>query len=74
LNVRQFDLAVEKLPERRIEVRAAGRTGKISDVFGRLKQKRGPALSIEETGEIAARGWAGKRCKSPLIPVSWCGP
>jgi AbrB family looped-hinge helix DNA binding protein len=52
---------VEKLPDGRIEVMAARLTGKISDVFGFLKRKKGPTLSIEEINEIAARGWAGKR-------------
>jgi AbrB family looped-hinge helix DNA binding protein len=54
-------IAVDKLPDGRIEVRAARPTGKISDVFGLLKQKGGPSLSIEEMNRIAARGWAGKR-------------
>jgi AbrB family looped-hinge helix DNA binding protein len=43
-------VAVDKLPDGRIEVKAARPTGKISDAF-----------SIEEINEIAARGWAGKR-------------
>lgn len=54
-------LVVDKLPGGRIVVRAAPPTGKISDVFGLLKRKNGPSLSIEEMSEIAARGWAGKR-------------
>jgi AbrB family looped-hinge helix DNA binding protein len=54
-------VAVEKLPDGRIAVRAARPTGKISDVFGFLKKKNGPSLSIEEMNEIVARGWAGKR-------------
>jgi AbrB family looped-hinge helix DNA binding protein len=53
---------VEKLPDGRIEVKAARPTGKISDVFGLLKAKRkGRALSIEEINQIVANGWAGKR-------------
>jgi AbrB family looped-hinge helix DNA binding protein len=53
---------VEKMPDGRIEVRAARPTGKISDLFGRLKDKRkGRPLSIEEMNEVIARGWAGKR-------------
>jgi AbrB family looped-hinge helix DNA binding protein len=53
---------VEKLPDGRIEVKAARPTGKISDVFGLLKAKRkGRALSIEEINQIIAKGWAGKR-------------
>jgi AbrB family looped-hinge helix DNA binding protein len=54
-------ITVHKLPDGKIEVKAARPTGKISDVFGLLKKKGGPSLSIEEMNEIAARGWAGKR-------------
>jgi AbrB family looped-hinge helix DNA binding protein len=55
-------IAVEKLPDGRIEVRAARPTGKISDLFGSLKnKKKGPSLSIEEMNDVIARGWAGKR-------------
>ena len=54
-------IVVDKLPDGRILVKAARPTGKISDVFGLLKRKNGPSLSIEEMNEIAARGWAGKR-------------
>jgi AbrB family looped-hinge helix DNA binding protein len=54
-------ITVNKLPNGRIEVKAARPTGKISDIFGSLKRKDGPSLSIEEINKIAARGWAGKR-------------
>jgi bifunctional DNA-binding transcriptional regulator/antitoxin component of YhaV-PrlF toxin-antitoxin module len=55
-------IAVEKLPDGRIEVKAARPAGKISDVFGQLKTKRkGRTLSIEDMNKIIARGWAGKR-------------
>jgi AbrB family looped-hinge helix DNA binding protein len=54
-------IAVEKLPSGRIEVRAAKGTGPISNVFGMLKRKNGPHLSVEKMNRIAARGWAGKR-------------
>jgi AbrB family looped-hinge helix DNA binding protein len=55
-------ISVSKLPDGRIEVKAARPTGKISDVFGSLKAKRkGRSLSIEEMNRIIARGWAGKR-------------
>jgi len=54
-------IAVDKLPDGRIEVKAARPTGKISDAFGYLKRKNGPSLSVEEMNKIAARGWAGKR-------------
>ncbi|PWB80558.1 MAG: transcriptional regulator [Methylocystaceae bacterium] len=54
-------IAVDKLPDGRIEVRAARPVGKISDAFDFLKREDGPSLSIEEMNEIAARGWAGKQ-------------
>jgi hypothetical protein len=54
-------ITVEKLPDGRVEVRAARPTGKISDTFNSLKRKGGPSLSIDEMKEIAAKGWAGRR-------------
>lgn len=54
-------ISVDKLPDGRIEVRAAQPSYQISDIFDFVKRDDGPVLSIEEIGEIAARGWAGKR-------------
>lgn len=54
-------IAVDKLPNGRIEVKAARAAGKISDVFDLLKRGSGPRLTIEEINEVAARGWAGRR-------------
>jgi AbrB family looped-hinge helix DNA binding protein len=54
-------ITVEKLPDGRIEARAARPTGMISDVFNFLKREDGPSLSIEEMNKVAARGWAGRR-------------
>jgi bifunctional DNA-binding transcriptional regulator/antitoxin component of YhaV-PrlF toxin-antitoxin module len=55
-------ITLDKLPDGRIEVKAARPTGKISDVFGSLKAKRkSRTLSIEDMNEIIAGGWAGKR-------------
>jgi AbrB family looped-hinge helix DNA binding protein len=54
-------VAVDLLPGGRIEVRAAKRTGKISDVFGVLRREGGPVLTIEEINEAIAAGWAGER-------------
>jgi AbrB family looped-hinge helix DNA binding protein len=51
---------VTKVPGGRIVV-SARPTSKISDVFGLLKKKDGPTLSIEDINRIAAEGWAGKR-------------
>ena len=55
------EVTVEKLPNGRIEVKAARPTGKISDVFDFLKEENSPSLSIEEMKEVAAQGWAGRR-------------
>jgi hypothetical protein len=52
---------VAKLPDGRIEVKAARPAGSISDVFNLLKRKEGPALSIDEINKVAARGWARRR-------------
>lgn len=52
-------IAVDKLPGGRIEVRAKRGQGDISKVFGQLKRHSRRPLSIEEINEIAARGWAG---------------
>ncbi len=54
-------IAIEKLPDGRIEVKALRPAGEISKVFGSLKRKNRPRLSIEEIGKIAGKGWAGKR-------------
>jgi AbrB family looped-hinge helix DNA binding protein len=53
---------VEKLPDGRIEVRAAP-AGEIRAVFGLLKQKNGPRLSIEQMNEITRQGWSGRSGK-----------
>lgn len=57
-------VAVDMLPGGRIAVRADKPSGSISGVFGILKGKDRPKLSIEEIGEIAASGWAGQTSKS----------
>ena len=53
---------VTKLPDGRIEVRAAA-AGHISAVFGLLQPKGGFTLTIEEMNEIARQGWSGRRDK-----------
>lgn len=50
---------VTKLPDGRIEVRAAA-AGDISAVFGLLKKKGGPTLTIDAMNEIARQGWSGR--------------
>jgi bifunctional DNA-binding transcriptional regulator/antitoxin component of YhaV-PrlF toxin-antitoxin module len=54
-------ITVDKLPDGRIEVKAARPTGKISDVFDFLNRENGPTLSIEDINKVAAQGWAGRR-------------
>lgn len=54
-------IIIDKLPDGRIEVRAARPSGRISDAFDFLKREDGPSLSVEEINEVAAQGWAGKR-------------
>jgi bifunctional DNA-binding transcriptional regulator/antitoxin component of YhaV-PrlF toxin-antitoxin module len=51
-------ISVEKLPDGKIEVRAAPK-GDIRAVFGLLRNKTRVVLSIEEMNEIARQGWAG---------------
>ena len=53
-------VTVEKLPDGRIEVKSAQRSGNISDFFDFLKRDNGPSLSIEEINQMAARAWAGE--------------
>jgi hypothetical protein len=57
-------VAVDMLPGGRIAVRADRPSGSIAGVFGMLKGKHRPKLSIEEIGEIAASGWSGQSAKS----------
>ncbi len=54
-------IVVDKLPDGRIELRAARPAGRISDVFGLLKRPRRRSLSIENMNRLAARGRAGRR-------------
>jgi bifunctional DNA-binding transcriptional regulator/antitoxin component of YhaV-PrlF toxin-antitoxin module len=55
-------IAVDKLPDGRIELKAAKPAERISDVFGSLRtKKKGRFLSIDDMNNIIARGWAGKR-------------
>lgn len=54
-------ITVDKLPDGRIEVKAARAAGNISDVFTFLKKRKGVSLSIEEIDRIAVRGWTRRR-------------
>jgi AbrB family looped-hinge helix DNA binding protein len=52
-------VAVDKLPDGAIEIRAARQTGRISDAFDMFKSKR--RLSIDEIKRLTEEAWAGKR-------------
>jgi AbrB family looped-hinge helix DNA binding protein len=54
-------ISLEKLPDGRIEVKAAPRVGQISDIFGLLRRPDTPSLSVDDMNRIIAEGWAGKR-------------
>ena len=54
-------VTVDMLPDGRVEIKAERPAGRISDVFGLLKNKTDRILSIEQIKEIAAQGWAGRR-------------
>ena len=54
-------IEIDKLPDGRIEVRAARPGASISAVFGLLKRGGAAALSVEEMNDIAAAGWAGRK-------------
>jgi bifunctional DNA-binding transcriptional regulator/antitoxin component of YhaV-PrlF toxin-antitoxin module len=51
-------ILVETLPDGRVAMKAARKTGKISDAFGCLKYE-GRAFTIEEINDAIERGWAG---------------
>ena len=54
-------IGVELLPGGKAELKGAGPSGSIDDFVGLLAGKAKKVLTIEEIGEIAAEGWAGKR-------------
>lgn len=54
-------IEADKLPDGRLVVRTASRTGSIDKFIGSLEQKGGSRLSIAQIKKIAAEGWAGKR-------------
>ena len=61
LGVRPGDkLEVDKMPNGRMEVRAA-RTGKIEDLFGILNGHTKKTATLEEIEKAIQDGWAGKR-------------
>jgi bifunctional DNA-binding transcriptional regulator/antitoxin component of YhaV-PrlF toxin-antitoxin module len=52
---------VDKLPDGRLMVQPAVRTGSIDDFIGCLEQKGGPRLTIAQIKKITEDAWAGKR-------------
>lgn len=52
-------IIIEKLPDGRIELRAAKATADISQTFGILKARRETPLSSEEISQTTSKGWAG---------------
>jgi AbrB family looped-hinge helix DNA binding protein len=52
-------ITVDKLPDGRIEVRAAPPTGGISDVFGYLKRRNGPR-AVDRRDERDRRSGLGR--------------
>lgn len=54
-------LEVSKLPDGRVQVRAARKAGSIETVFGMLQDGKGRKLSLEQIAAAAAAGWAGRR-------------
>jgi bifunctional DNA-binding transcriptional regulator/antitoxin component of YhaV-PrlF toxin-antitoxin module len=53
-------IEVDKLPDGRIEVKAARSTGSIDDFIGLLAGKTRKVATIEEIDRAAAAGWAGE--------------
>jgi bifunctional DNA-binding transcriptional regulator/antitoxin component of YhaV-PrlF toxin-antitoxin module len=53
-------IEVEKLPDGRLVVAPARKTGSIKNFSGMLAKKDGPKLTIDEINEIIAKGWAGE--------------
>ena len=52
-------IAFDKLPDGRLEMRAARPAGNITDAFNSLKSD--VSLSLDDMSEIIAAGWAGER-------------
>jgi bifunctional DNA-binding transcriptional regulator/antitoxin component of YhaV-PrlF toxin-antitoxin module len=54
-------LIVDMRPDGKVEMQAAQPVGRISDIFDLFKRRNRPTLSVEQIGDIAKRGWAGRR-------------
>lgn len=53
-------IELAKLPDGRLELRAARPEGKINAIFGLLAGKTQKVATIEEMNEAIAAGWAGE--------------
>jgi antitoxin PrlF len=54
-------IAVDKLPNGQVTLRAAHPSGKIDDIFGFLAGKTKKVATLEEIKEAIEAGWAGKK-------------
>jgi bifunctional DNA-binding transcriptional regulator/antitoxin component of YhaV-PrlF toxin-antitoxin module len=54
-------IELDLLPDGRGVIRAARPNGKISGFIGLLAAKTRKVATVEEIGEAAVRGWAGKK-------------
>jgi len=52
---------IDLLPNGRVELRAAKKTGSIENFFGSLYRPGTKALTLEEIKEAIEKGWAGER-------------
>jgi len=52
---------VNMLPDGKLVVQPAVKTGSIESFFGSLEQKDGPKLTIAQIKKITEDAWAGKR-------------
>jgi len=53
-------IALDKLPDGRVALRAAKPSGKIDTFLGLLAGKSKKVATLEEINEAAAAGWAGE--------------
>ena len=53
-------IELDKLPDGRVALRAARPAGKIDSFLGLLASRTSKIATIEEIGEAAAAGWAGR--------------
>ena len=53
-------IEIDMLPNGRVEMRAAKRTGSIENFIGCLQRPGTKALTIDEMNEVIAKGWAGE--------------